>query len=269
LIIDFPRPFPISMSTSTTGYPQQMNQWFSPNIIGGTIERVPGGALSRHTTQNVDRVARLEERLGKMRAEVADARAVRETYHTAANFADISCSTKSARAAKTRDQKPPGPRADLTPLDAFFERQPLTTNEEIGSFAEWDEDGNRLKGLQRMPRMPELRHKIKLGRLHQPIRAQEMLSTAELQRQAFEQAALARNAHKISTKRAIFEPVAAKLKMTQTSDVAVNAKLAVALRKLKSRVEICDKEREIVAILSLQPKTTSTELGRWWTQQRS
>lgn len=244
--------------------PTHMGQWFSPNIVGATIETVPGGAMSRHTTRNVDRVERLEERLGDIRAEVAGARSVRETYHAAADLADISYASKAARAAKLRARRPPGPRADLTPLEAFFERQPLTTNEAFGSFAEWDEEGNRLKGLQRMPRMPELKHQLKVGRLHQPISAQQMLSTAELQRQAFEQASIARNAHKVATKRAIFEPVAAKLKQTQASDVAVNAKLAIALRKLKSRVEICDKEREIVAILDQQPKTTSTELGRWW-----
>ncbi|KAG8467130.1 hypothetical protein KFE25_000446 [Diacronema lutheri] len=239
-----------------------MGEWFTPNIIGGAQERVPGGRAAG--AEHVDRAARLHERLGDMRDEVAAATAVRETYATAADFADVSIATRAARAPSLRAPVQPRARADKTPLDAFFERQARTTNEAIGSFAEWDGEGNRVKTLARMPRMPELRHKLTLGELGAPLSAQQLLSTDALRRQAFERAAIARDAAAVAERRAAFEPVERGLRGVRGADVAADPALAAALRALKHRVALVDRHREIAAALSRRTPTSSREHGEWW-----
>jgi hypothetical protein len=244
-----------------------MGHWFTPNVVGGAQERRPGGRL-RAAPPQVDRETRLKERLADLRAEVAHARTILETHATAANFADMSLATKAARAGANREPKQSLPRADMAPLDAFFERQAKTTNEAIGSFAEWDEEGNRLKGLARMPRMPDLVHKLKINQLGLPLSVQQQLSTKELQRQAFAEADVARNAETVQKKRAIFMPVLAQLDGKRAADISSNSKLEDALRKLRNRVGLVEQEREIVRVLNQQPKCSSMEHGEWWERQK-
>lgn len=247
------------------GEVQMMGQWFSPNIIGGAQERVPGGLLGRHRS-HVSRKGRLIETLGAVRDEVARAAAVRETYETAADFADLSIAIKDARAAVK--PKAVVPRPDKQPLDAFFERQAKTTNEQIGAWAEWDEQGDRVLTMTRMPRMPDLRHRLKIGELDRPLSKQQLLSTNELKRQAFEQASIVRNAEALAKRRAVFTPVASELRPLQVQDIAANPRLANSLRALRNRVELVNQERAIIAILDRQPKTSAREHGEWWLRQR-
>lgn len=211
-----------------------------------------------------DRERHLLHKLTAIRAEVVQARALRETRPRAADLGDLSLATKAARAAKNSLPKPLLPRPDRPALDAFFERKPLTESAELGSFVEWDEAGNRNKTLTRMPRMSEMRHKMKMGELGAPLSAQQMMPTDELKRQAFAQMSVARNAAAVAKRRAIFVPVATELKATRL----VDPKLADALRTLKQHVSRVDKEREIVLELSRQAKTTSREHGSFWARQQ-
>lgn len=245
-----------------------MGQWFTPNIIGGAQERVPGGRIRTPNPRAHNRELTLQHKLEEMREEVASARCCKETYRTAGEFADISLATKASRDALNRDPKPRLSRPNKPPLDAFFERQLQTTNAQIGSFAEYDEKGDAIKSMTRMPRMPELRHKLMIGELGAPLTAQQRLPTEELKRQAFEHAATARNASAIAKRRAIFEPVVQGLKETRRADVLADPKLFAALRKLKTRVSLVEQEREIVAILDRQPKKSSQAHGEYWLKQQ-
>lgn len=240
--------------------PTQMQQWFAPHVIGGAQEKRPGGPARNILVP--DTKLPLVRTLNSMRDEVADIRTVKEVYPSAHEFAEISLARKAYRSQQPR-MPPIPPRPERPALLDFLDRQIQTTGGEVGSFAEFDPQGERVRTMARMPRAPELRHKLKIGELGMPPRGHPH-TTEELKRRAFKDAADARDSQKNAERRAAFEPVAEGVQGTTVEQLVNDPALADSIRRLKARVASIDKEREIGAILAAQPRTTQHVHGSFY-----